>query len=79
MANHRVPREILHPDLVRAARAFDQIITLAALADFANYTQLSTLLNGGEVPVSALTIARLTKLASVIGYEGPLFVQAVTR
>lgn len=70
----RVPRQKLHSDFVRAVRASGQsLVTLAALADFAAHTQLVPFLNRRSVPVSALNVGRLQKLAHVVAYDGPLF------
>ena len=70
----QVPRQPLHPDLVRAVRASGHsCVTLAALAGFAGYTNLVPFLNRHPVPVSTLTVERLRKLASVCAYDGPIF------
>jgi hypothetical protein len=75
----RVPRQPLDRAFVRAVRASSHsLVTLAALSNFASYTQLSALLNAPRVRASALNIERLRALAVVIAYDGPLF-KAVTR
>jgi hypothetical protein len=75
----RVPRQQLDRVFVRAVRASGHsLVTLATLANFASYTQLSALLSTRRVRASALTIERLRALAVVIADDGPLF-KEVTR
>ena len=70
----RVPRRQLHADFVRAVRASGRsLVTLAALAGFTVYTNVSPYLNRRPVPVSSLNVARLRKLAAAIAYRGPIF------
>jgi len=45
---------------------------LAVLADFRHQASLSKVLHGAAVPATPLTIARLQKLADLVGYRGPL-------
>ena len=74
----RVSRQPLSSTFVRAVRDSGQsLVTLAALAHFASYTQLSSLLRARRVPASALNIERLHALAVVIAYDGPVFKEAV--
>lgn len=74
MAHFSVPRQRLDPDFVRAVRASGHsLVTLAAIANFAAYTQLSSLLNRRIVPMSSLNVERLHTLAVAISYDGPLF------
>jgi hypothetical protein len=70
----RVPRQHLHADFVRAVRASGHsLVTLAALANFAAFTQLSSVLNQRVVRVSPVNADRLRKLAAVVAYDGPIF------
>jgi hypothetical protein len=67
-------RPRLHPDFVRAVRdSQSTLVALSALAGFAAYTQLSTVLCRKRVSASPVTQARIIKLAAVIGYVGPVF------
>jgi hypothetical protein len=73
----KVPRHQLHSDFVRAVRASGHsLVTLAALADFAAFTQLSTILSRRSVPASALNVQRLHALAASVAYDGPVFKDA---
>jgi hypothetical protein len=71
----RVPRQSLHSDFVHAVRASGQsLVMLAARANFASKTQLSSLLTGDQpVRVTALNIERLRALAIASAYTGPIF------
>lgn len=42
---------------------------LAVLADFRHQASLSKVLHGAAVPATPLTIARLQKLADLVGYR----------
>ena len=71
------PRQPLDRQFVRAVRESGQtLVTLAALANFASYTQLSTVLSARLVRASALMQTRLAAIATVIGYSGPIFKEA---
>ena len=73
-------RRPIHRDFKLAIRASGHtLVTLAALSGFAAHTQLSETLSGKHVPVTPLTVARLTALASLIQYTGPIFREQVGR
>jgi hypothetical protein len=70
------PRRSLNPEFVAAVRV--RGVSLRSLGTIAGYPcrcQLSYVLRHA-VPVNAITVARLTKLAEHICYIGPIFVEA---
>jgi hypothetical protein len=72
----RVPVRPLHPSFIQAYRHAEIALRpLAAAAGFSHPSQLSRLLNAHaqQVSASARTVKRLTTLASVLDYDGPIF------
>lgn len=62
----RVPRRQLHADFLRAVRASGHgVVTLAALANYPTYTNLTPFLNGRPVPATELHVYRLQTLATL--------------
>lgn len=75
----KLSRQSLHPDLVQAVR--ESGIPQKALAIHAGYAVRSQLSKAlcHPVRVSSLAVDRLRKLASVVGYDGPIFEEGGAR
>ena len=74
----RYHRLSLNPELRTAYR--EQLrstsgLQLALQAGFPHPTNLSSLLHAPQITASPLTLVRLRRLARLIGFEGPIFVE----
>lgn len=73
------PRGTLHPQFITIIRSQPgSLRDLARLAGWPSPDQLGRLLTfADEVIVTTLTVHRLARVAEAIGYDGPLFTEAV--
>jgi len=72
--HQKYPRAQLQPEFKNAVYAHPRgIVRLATDAGFAYYGQLSIILNARRVPKTPKKLERLSKLAELIGYTGPMF------
>lgn len=74
------PKLPLARPFVRALRESDRsLFNLSAHVGFASNTQLSTMMNAPSVRATPLVRGRLEALAQLVGYDGPVFKERVSR